>query len=440
MTQHQKDSRLATLLEFLQASPTPYHAAAAVVSRLESAGLPEHPRGGRWEKSDRGAGFVRLGDGAVLAYDLRGADPRDGVTVLAAHTDSPALRIKERGAAWRKGYLALPTEVYGGPILSTWTDRELGIAGRAVARDGSVRLYAAEPSVVIPNVAIHLNRKVNEGFAYNAQDHLVALAAAAAGTADGSAPEALMAIVADASGMDASDVYEYEALLFDAAPGAAVGRDRSMFTASRIDNLAGCFTCLEAFLGADGSRPRVLALYNHEEVGSQTGEGAHSSGIESLVRRLVRLAGGDAEDATVAMERSTVVSNDAAHAIHPSYADKYDPDYAPVLGGGPVLKVNAMYRYATTAASAAAFAAACEAAGVPLQRLAGRSDMRSGSTVGPMTWARTGMQTVDVGIPLLAMHSLRETAGSADVESMVRALSAVLEAPGGVTPGGRAGG
>ncbi len=423
---------MQALLEFLEASPTPYHAAAAVVERLESAGFVERLRGERWDGGDDGRGFARLGDGAVLAYDVRDADVRDGVTVLAAHTDSPALRVKERGASWRKGYLALPTEVYGGPILSTWTDRELRIAGRAVTRDGEVRLFRADPTVIIPNVAIHLNRKVNEGFAYNAQDHLLALASAAAGTPDGSAIDTLDVIVAGAAGTEPKHVAEYEALLYDPTRGVVIGQDRSMFTSSRIDNLAGCFTSLEAFLGATGSRARVLALYNHEEVGSQTGEGAHSSAIESLVRRLVRRAGGDAEDEAVAMERSTVVSNDAAHAMHPAYADKYDSDYAPVLGGGPVLKVNAMYRYATTASSAAAFAAAGEAAGVTLQRLAGRSDMRSGSTVGPMTWARTGMQTVDVGIPLLAMHSLRETGGCADVDAMVAALAAVLEGRGAV--------
>lgn len=426
MMENLQDTHLAPLVSFLNAAPTPYHAAATAAARLETAGFREHRRGERWDTGDRPRGFVRLGDGALVAYDLRDGDARDGLTVLAAHTDSPALRVKERGAAWRKGYLVLPTEMYGGPIVSTWVDRDLRVAGRVVDRDGAVRLFQAEPSVVIPNVAIHLNPKVNEGFAYNAQEHLVALVSAAEGTVDGAATDAVTELVAEAAEIDPQRVREYEALLYDATPPALVGRDGSMFTASRVDNLAGCYTSLEAFLTAEGSAPRALVLYNHEEVGSQTGEGAQSGAIESLVRRLVRQAGGDAEDAAVAMERSMVVSNDAAHAVHPSYADKHDPDYAPVLGGGPVLKVNAMYRYATTASSGAAFAAACEAAGVPMQRLVGRSDMKSGSTVGPITWARTGMQTVDVGIPLLAMHSLRETAGSADVEAMTAALAAVL--------------
>lgn len=364
----------------------------------------------------------------MLAVDLRGADVRAGVRILAAHTDSPALRVKEHALAWRKGYLALPTELYGGPILSTWLDRDLGIAGRVVAADGTVRLFSLDSRAVIPNLAIHLNRKVNEGFSYNAQDHMVGFLAAEPGAPDASATEDFRRLVATSAGMHASEIAEIEAWLYDPSPGELLGSDRSLYSSSRIDNLAGCFTCLEAFLVAGGDAPRVLLLYNHEEIGSRTGEGAEAATVESVLRRLVMAADGDEEDVAVAMERSVVVSNDAAHALHPAYADKYDPDYAPVLGGGPVLKVNAMYRYATTAVSGAAFFRACERAGVAMQRLANRSDMRGGSTVGPITWARTGMQTVDVGLPLLAMHSIRETGGSGDVSMMIAALRAYLEA------------
>jgi aspartyl aminopeptidase len=371
MAQPSSNDTVARLLDFIAASPTPYHAVAAAAARLRDAGFSELPPGARWPAGAASRGYVRVGDGALVAFDLHGGDPRDGVTVLAAHTDSPALRVKERGVAWRKGYLALPTEVYGGPILATWTDRELSLAGRVATTDGAVRLFRDDTPVVIPNVAIHLNRSVNEGFAYNAQDHLVALAAASPGTPDGGAGDALLRLVAAAAGVEPEDVAEYEALLYDAAPGGCIGVDGSMIASARIDNLAGCFTSLESFLGAGGNRARVLALYNHEEVGSGTGEGAQSGMIETLVRRLVNRGGGDREDETVAMERSLVISNDAGHALHPSYGEKHDADYAPVLGGGPVLKVNGMYRYATTATTGAAFARACETAGVPMQRLAG---------------------------------------------------------------------
>lgn len=414
--------RVSGLLDYIRNAPTPYHAARLAARRLEAAGYSELKRGHRWDREDSRFGYVRPGDGALLAFDTRGGDVRNGVCILAAHTDSPALRIKEQGVSRRKGYLALPTEIYGGPIVSTWLDRPLGIAGRIAARDGSIHLFVSPHRVTIPNLAIHLNRKVNEGFEYNAQDHLVALASVSPGDADGGATELLRELAAHSAGREPADVSEVEAVLFDPEPGVPIGLDASLYQAPRVDNLAGCYTNLEAFLVAGDSRPRVLALYNHEEIGSQTGEGAQAGLIEQLLGRLVVAAGGDQEDVIVAMERSVVVSNDAGHALHPSYAEKYDPDYAPLPGNGPVLKVSGTYRYATTTASAAAFAAACERAGVPMQRLTNRSDIRSGSTVGPITWARTGIATVDVGLPLLAMHSIRETAGVADVDLMTRAL------------------
>lgn len=418
--------RTAHLIDFIQSAPTPYHLVNNVAERLESRDFIERPRGERWTATVV-RGFVRAGDGALIAYDLRDSDPRAGFVILAAHTDSPALRVKEHGASWRKGYLSLPTEIYGGPIRSTWVDRELGMAGRAALSDGSVRPFALDSRAVIPNAAIHLNRSINEGFEYNPQDHLVALAAVDPDAGDGGAERSLRELVARALGLTVGEVVEYEVLLHDPAPGRFVGFDESMFSCGRIDNLAGCFTNLAAFLDSDGSRPRMLVLYNHEEVGSRTGEGAESDLLVGTIRRLVAAGGGDDEDVEVALNRSIVVSNDAAHALHPAYQEKYDSDYAPIAGGGPVLKLNGMYRYATTAALAARFALACEHAGVPMQRLSGRSDARSGSTVGPITWARSGIPTLDVGIPILAMHSLRETGGTADSERMIRALQALVE-------------
>ncbi len=416
----------ASLLRFINDSPTPYHAVEAAASRLSSSGLPELRLDRRWDESGS-RGFVRVGDGALAGFDLGDWKPNDGITVLAAHTDSPALRVREQGVGWRKGCLCLPTELYGGPIRATWIDRELGIAGRIAMADGSVRLVRLDETAIIPNLAIHLNRKVNEGFEYNAQDHLVALVAVDPEAPDGKAVGLMKERIADSLGTDAASIAEVELLLFDAAPGAFLGHDRSLYASSRIDNLAGCFTSLEAFLRAESGSPRLLMLYNHEEVGSQSGEGAQSGLLSMILRRLVTAAGGDEQDLEIVLARSTVLSNDAAHAIHPSFKDKHDPDYAPLLGGGPVLKLNGMYRYATTAAGAAGFSRACARAGVPMQRMSNRSDLPSGSTVGPVTWARTGIATVDVGIPIFAMHSIRETGGSADAESMIRALARFCE-------------
>ena len=416
-----------SLLRFINESPTPYHAVDVAAQRLAAQGFPEQRVDQRWDEPET-RGYVRIGDGAIAAFELGGWTPTRGLTILAAHTDSPALRIREQSVGWRKGCLCLPTELYGGPIRATWVDRELGIAGRVAMSDGSVNLVRLDGTAIIPNVAIPLNRKVNEGFEYNAQDHLVAICDASPREPDGKAADLLRKRVADACGADAGSIAEVELLLFDAAEGTLLGDDRSIYASSRIDNLAGCFANLEAFLRAAADAPRILMLYNHEEVGSLSGEGAQSSLLSRLLRRLVACAGGDEEDLEVVLARSTVVSNDAAHAIHPSFKDKHDPDYAPLLGGGPVLKLNGMYRYATTAAGAAGFARACERAGVAMQRMSNRSDLPSGSTVGPITWARTGITTVDVGIPILAMHSIRETGGAEDVESMIRALAQYCDA------------
>ena len=421
--------RAEALLRYIDESPTPYHAVRSVAARLEAAGFIRLRLDERWEPGVSRA-YLPLGHGAIVALD---AGPgglaafRDGLVVLAAHTDSPALRVREQAVSWRKGCLCLPTEIYGGPIRSTWLDRELGVAGRVSTRDRAVHIVRLEQPAIIPNVAIHLNRKVNEGFEYNPHDHLVALIAADASAQDAKGLDVLRELVARAAGVEPSAVVELELLLHDADDGRFVGHDRSLYAASRIDNLAGCFTNLEAFLAPESSRPRMLVLYNHEEVGSVSGEGAQSGVVEAVLRRLGSLTGGDAQDLDVALARSTVVSNDAAHAMHPAFAGKYDPDYAAMLGGGPALKTSGLYRYATTTDGAAAFAAACERAGVPMQRASNRSDMPSGSTVGPITWARTGMRTIDVGIPILAMHSIRECAGTKDVDLMIRALIAYLQ-------------
>jgi len=362
-----------------------------------------------------------------------GRDPvaSAGVTVVAAHTDSPSLKIKHHGTSWRRGYRALPTENYGGPIQATWLDRSLGIAGRAVLAGGAVRPVTLSERAVIPNLAIHLNREVNKGYNYNEQDHLVALVSADGETADGNDETWLRVRVGEAIAARGEEVVSYELFLFDPGPGERIGTGGDLLVAPRLDNLAGCYTNLQAFLGATApdaanSRTQILALFDHEEIGSLSGDGALSDLLLSTLTRIVQLQGGDREDEHVAAARSLVVSNDAAHALHPSFADKYDSDYAPLLGGGPVVKISGSYRYATTAVTGAVFQSACTAAGVPVQRLSMRSDMRPGSTVGPLSWARTRIPTVDVGLPLLAMHSIRETVGTKDVELMIHALQKTL--------------
>ena len=414
---------------FLSDALTPYHAVREAARRLDDAGFRSIAMDERWDRAWQDRWMAPIGAGGLIAFDPGNGELNAGFAILAAHTDSPSLRIKERAVAWKHGALMIPTEVYGGPIRATWLDRPLTIAGIAVAPDGATSLIRLREHAVIPNLAIHLNRKVNEGFEYNQHDHLVALLQANPAAADESAVAAFLSIVAEQNpGCGCERGGEVELYLVDGSPPARIG-DGSICSGPRLDNLVGCYTSLRAMADAKPGRPRLLVLYNHEEIGSQTGEGAQSDTLRSVIDRIAAARGADREDRAIALARSMIVSNDAAHAIHPSFADKSDTRYAPRLGGGPVLKTNGMYRYATTATTAAQFARACTDAGVPMQRLANRSDLPSGSTVGPLSWARTGIRTVDVGIPLLAMHSIRETAAYDDFDTLARALVALIETP-----------
>lgn len=438
----QPDKLVSEFIGFLSESVSPFHAVTSARRILADRGFRATTPDVKWELDRDDRFIVSLGDGALVAVKMaRESLAERGCVAFAAHTDSPTLRIKEQGISWRKGYMALPTEKYGGPILSSWLDRELGIAGRAVTRDGTVMLVDLPERCVIPNLAIHLNRKVNEGFSYNAHDHMVAIGGVKPGSsggasdssgssaekADASARDRFVASVARAASVGPEDVWECELNLYDLQDPLTVGWDSDMIVGPRVDNLIGAFTSLKAFLEADSERPTILVLYNHEEIGNMSGEGAQSSALRQVIERIVSARGGTPEDAMVGAARSLLVSNDVAHALHPSFADKYDADYAPVLNGGPVLKMSSTLRYATTAPTGVLFRKACEIAGVPMQRLAMRSDMRAGTTVGPVTWARTGIPTVDVGVGILAMHSVRETAGFRDLDGMIRSLKAVAE-------------
>jgi len=413
------------LFDFIDHSLTPYHAIYRVCLLLEEAGFTDARSHGSEAEIFSARSFIRVGRGAVLAFDPGDGNVTDGLTILAAHTDSPSLRLKEHAVKQKSGAAYAPVEIYGGPIRSTWLDRELGIAGIALLTTGEARLFRLPILAVIPNAAIHLNRTINEGFAYNPQDHLNAMLGARAGE-DGPRTDEFFEAVAESVSCQEGELSVVEAYLVEPTRGGFVGFEQSLFAAPRIDNLAGCFTNLRAFLDAPSAGPRALALYNHEEVGSQTGEGALSGQLGLLVDRIWANSGLSPQAGHAARDRSLLVSNDATHGLHPSYVSHYEPDYSPVLGGGPAVKINANYRYATTVDTHHLFANACRRAGVPMQRYSTRADQRSGSTVGPLSWGRTGLPTVDIGLPIWAMHSVRESAATNDVLDMTKALGALL--------------
>ncbi|MBI3072974.1 MAG: M18 family aminopeptidase [Deltaproteobacteria bacterium] len=416
------------LIAFLNASPTPFHAVAEVQRRLEAAGFSRLDEGAAWGVAARGRHFVERGGGSIVAFSLGAKPVADaGFHIVGAHTDSPGLRLKPRAARSREGFIALDVEVYGSPILASWADRDLGIAGRVVVDEGDGRLVSRlirldGALARIGNVAIHLNREVNEtGLILNRHRHLSPIFAEWG--ADGDPRAAFEERLAGAAAVSRDAIVGADLSLFDAAPPARGGADGEFIFSARLDNLAMCHAGLTALLRLPSGDNRtaasataVLALFDHEEVGSQSARGADSP---MLVDILGRLAGAAHEAWPRAASQSLLVSADMAHGVHPNYADLHDGAHMPRLNAGPVIKTNSNLRYATDGESAGFFRALGRAAGVTTQEFVNRADLACGTTIGPISASRLGIRTVDVGNAMLSMHSVREMSGARDVAPMI---------------------
>lgn len=407
----------AGLCRFVDASPTPFHVVATVAAELERAGFTRLSEADAWPTAG-GDHFVVRGGSLVAWRSPSAGGPSSGFRVVGGHTDSPNLRLKQHHDARRQDLGVLALEPYGGPILDTWLDRDLTIAGRLVTRDGREHLVDAGRAVVrVPNLAIHLDR--DQASAPDRQRHLDGLWALE--------PADFLPWLAAEAGLEAAAVVGFDLMTADTMPSALVGAHDEFVAAPRLDNQATCFAGLRALLDAEpGGNGRMLALFDHEEVGSTSERGAQSDLLATVLERIVLAAGGGREDYHRMIAASVCASGDMAHGTHPNHVDRHEPLHRITLGGGPVLKVNQNLRYATDGRGTAAFAEACDRAGVPLQRYVHRADLPCGSTIGPLSAARTGMLTVDVGAPQLAMHSARETMAAADVDHYVRALNAFL--------------
>lgn len=424
------------LEDFISRSPTAYHAAASVEALLAGAGFLPLAEGDAW-RLEPGAGYYVSRNGSAVVAFIAGADaPAEaGFRVCLAHTDSPALKLRPSCELEGRGQLRLSVELYGSPIVSTWLDRELALAGRVFTAGRSVLVDSRIPVAVVPNLALHFNRDMNKGVEYNPQTRLPALAGLPALDADAPAGSTRLSsyvasLLADADPSLADRRPEdWDLFLYEPTPPRRLGPEGTLLCSGRLDNLAGCHAAVEGLLASrveERGATRMVALFDNEEVGSLSYQGAQSSFLKTVAERISLSSGTSSrgDEFFRAAARSFVVSVDAAHGWHPSYADSYDERTSPVLGGGPALKSAASLRYATDAEGAAAFAELCAASGVPLQRLTFRSDFPAGFTVGPMTASSFGARTVDVGIPLLAMHSARETCAPADQDGMIRALTA----------------
>ncbi|WP_302325776.1 M18 family aminopeptidase [Enterocloster lavalensis] len=408
------------LLTFLENSPTSFHAVENMATRLRGEGFEELKEADCWSIEAGGRYFVTRNMSSLIAFRVPGKD-FTGFQIISSHSDSPTFKIKENPEMKVEGhYVKLNVEKYGGMLCAPWFDRPLSIAGRLVVRtaDGlQTKLVNVDRDLVmIPNLAIHMNRQVNDGYAYNAQSDMLPLygGEAAAGT--------LMKTIAQSAGVAEEDILGHDLYLYNRMKGSVWGAGEEFFSCGRIDDLQCAFGSLEGFLaGGNAHSVSVHAVLDNEEVGSTTKQGAASTFLLDTLKRLNTALGRTEEQYLTALASSFMVSADNAHGVHPNYTDKADPTNRPYLNGGIVIKFNANQKYTTDAVSAAVFRSVCEKAGVPVQTFTNRSDMAGGSTLGNISNTHVALNTVDIGLPELAMHSPYETGGVLDTEYLIRA-------------------
>ncbi len=407
------------LADFVAASPSSFHAAAEVARRLETQGFVRIDEAAEFP-AQPGGRFVMVRDGAVIAWIVPAtADAVTGVHVFGAHTDSPGFKLKPQPTTGSRGWLQAGVEVYGGALLNSWLDRELRLAGRVVLDDGSIVLVDSGPMLRLPQLAIHLDRGVNDGLALDKQTGTQPVW----GLGEPESADLLAAVTAGA-GVDASRIRGYDLITADAQRGAVFGLDDAFFASGRLDDLASVHAGVVAFADIaetfDGDHIAVLACFDHEEIGSSTRSGADGPILQDVLERIRIALGGSRDDLHRSFADSWCLSSDVGHSVHPNFAGRHDPVVQPLLGSGPILKINANQRYATDAVGAAAWAGWCDAAGVASQEFVSNNGVPCGSTIGPITATRLGIRTVDVGIPILSMHSAREMAGVSDLHDLSR--------------------
>lgn len=432
------------LLRFLANSPTPYHAVAEAVRRLSAAGFRHLDEADAWKLAPGERVFVTRGGSSIAAFVLGTGSPfEQGMRLVGAHTDSPNLRLKPNPDVSAAGTAQLAVEPYGGVLFHTWLDRDLGLAGRIFVGGKScmetVLLDAREPLLRIPSLAIHLNRGVNtEGLIVNPQKHLPPVFALATSEIH-DVQSLLVASAARAGRTIAGDaILGFDLMLTDVQPPALIGANQELVSAPRLDNLASCHAALTAMTASAASEATLgVVLFDHEEVGSRSAQGANGAFLRDVLIRLLAATGfADVDALPRAMSRSLMISADMAHALHPNHADKHEPGHAPLLGGGPVLKSNVNQSYATDGEGWARVEGLAREAQIPLQRFVTRSDLGCGSTIGPMAASLLGVRTVDLGTPMLSMHSCRELAATDDVPRMIALLGRFFASPALTRTGG----
>ncbi len=402
------------LLDFLEDSPTPFHATQELIYRLEKSGFKKLDEADKWILQDKHSYYVTRNDSSIIAFVYTKDELiNDGISMVGSHTDSPCLKLKPNTVIHKKGYIQLGVEVYGGALLGPWFDRDLSLAGRVSGLDENKNLVHPlvdfkRPIAVIPSLAIHLDREANNSRSINAQTDI---------------PPILMQsdenisfeeILLKETGL--SEILDFELLFYDTQKPSFIGFNNEFLASARLDNLLSCYVGLQAIIEAPRTKNSLLICSDHEEVGSESTSGAAGPFLEMVLKRICP----DNEEYARMIHASMMISADNAHGVHPNFESKHDANHGPLLNKGPVIKVNANQRYATNSHTTSVFKLLCKEIDVEYQSFVTRTDMGCGSTIGPITATKIGVKTIDIGLPTFAMHSIRELAGDKDAYALFR--------------------
>jgi aspartyl aminopeptidase len=407
-----------SLIDFLNAAPTPFHAVQVMADKLLDAGFKELHEENQWN-TEPGKYFVTRNQSSIIAFNLGSTElPKSGIRIVGAHTDSPCLKAKPRPNRNKLGYHQIGVEVYGGVLLNPWFDRDLSLAGRVTHKSTEGKLQNTlinlkKPIAIIPSLAIHLDREANNNRKVNPETDMAPVLLQS--EADYSLEELIAPHIND------HEILATELSFYDTNPAAVIGERDQFLASARLDNLLSCFTGLTSLVEADNNHTNLLVCNDHEEVGSASFSGAEGTFLRDVLERITN----PGEDRRRTFARSLLISTDNAHGIHPNYPDKHESNHGPILNKGPTVKFNANQRYATNSETAGYFKALCQSVDVPIQEFVNRADMACGSTIGPITAKEIGVKTLDVGVPTFAMHSIRELAGTEDAYNLMLALKAL---------------
>ena len=418
------------LLDFINRSPTPFHAVKNMRTELVKHGFKELRESESEKLTPSGQYFVVRNNSSLVAFRVSDKGSMAGVRMVGAHTDSPCLKLKPNAVVEHDGYVQLGVEPYGGVLMNPWFDRDLSLAGRVTLMSSDKILFSRlidfeTPIAFIPSLAIHLDREANSGRKVNPQTMLPPVVGLS-GTDKFNLKQLILDKLVDSQLAKKTDVVsDFELSLYDTNPAATIGLDEAFIAGSRLDNLVSCWIGLKALIDSSSVDTQLLICNDHEEVGSGSFAGARSDLLESVLMRMV----GDAAKFSSVMSRSLLVSADNAHGLHPNFLEKHDQSHGPILNAGPVLKFNANQSYATNSETAAILNLAARNKNIPMQSFVSRSDMGCGSTIGPLTSTRLGVKALDVGIPTFGMHSIRELAGARDLDALYSLLCGLFELP-----------